>query len=39
MIDYLITLGAWNWLILGAVFLALELALQAPSCSGSALPR
>ncbi|MEA2985350.1 MAG: inner membrane protein [Alphaproteobacteria bacterium] len=25
MIDYLITLGAWNWLILGAVFLALEL--------------
>lgn len=26
MIDYLITLGAWNWLILGAVFLALELA-------------
>ena len=26
MIDYLITLGAWNWLILGAVFLTLELA-------------
>ena len=26
MIDYLITLGAWNWLIVGAVFLALELA-------------
>jgi inner membrane protein len=25
MIDYLITLGVWNWLILGAVFLALEL--------------
>jgi inner membrane protein len=25
MIDYLITLGPWNWLILGAVFLALEL--------------
>jgi inner membrane protein len=26
MIDYIITLGAWNWLILGAVFLTLELA-------------
>jgi membrane protein implicated in regulation of membrane protease activity len=25
MIDYFITLGVWNWLILGAVFLALEL--------------
>ena len=25
MIDYVITLGVWNWLILGAVFLALEL--------------
>lgn len=26
MIGYFITLGAWNWLILGAVFLTLELA-------------
>lgn len=25
MIDYIITFGVWNWLILGAVFLALEL--------------
>jgi membrane protein implicated in regulation of membrane protease activity len=25
MIGYLVTLGVWNWLILGAIFLALEL--------------
>jgi len=25
MIDYITTLGVWSWLILGAVFLALEL--------------
>jgi membrane protein implicated in regulation of membrane protease activity len=25
MIEYIIALGVWNWLILGAIFLALEL--------------
>jgi inner membrane protein len=25
MIDYIIALGVWNWLILGAIFLTLEL--------------
>ena len=40
MVDYLSGLGIWNWFIVGAVLLALEvLAARRRSCSGSALPR